>query len=474
MAQIQIPTEESRSIVKITVVQALTKIWNGVLGLLAGKQNTLVAGSNITIHNGIISASQPDVSNLATRSEVNNGLAGKQNTLVAGQGINIEGNTISVDGNAVTPTSIDMSANTDLDAEQLSEILYDISVSDRYIKFDYANESVQAYRCPKRDGTRNAETNAQVLCFCTLEGELFYVAYSGENGAWSDAANSTNTINVFSHVFADKNLKNHVSEISGGTEGFVTKGDLIQFEIVVYYGTIGLGPLEEESFSCFAEKNMTFSDYYQSKYLNSALDDFLTTCPKDYELFATDGSLEREDIEQVTNYGTKAIGLETILEDEYTYYYYNYVTCLLGDTEITMYDGTTKQIQDIQVGDKVLSLDLETGLFVERSVIFSDAGQNKKAARWDEWIFDDGTIIKTAHRHEFYNVEKGRFAYLDEWTIGQHTYKQDGTTPALIDHIQHEEIVNHYKITLEGSNNYFANGLLTGDRNCNKEKINIQ
>ena len=38
-------------------------------------------------------------------------------------------------------------------------------------------------------------------------------------------------------------------------------------------------------------------------------------------------------------------------------------------------------------------------------------------------------------------------------------------------HISHkivEETVRHYKITLEGSTNYFANGLLTGDRNCPK------
>ena len=38
-------------------------------------------------------------------------------------------------------------------------------------------------------------------------------------------------------------------------------------------------------------------------------------------------------------------------------------------------------------------------------------------------------------------------------------------------HISHkivEQMVWHYKITLEGSTNYFANGLLTGDRNCPK------
>ena len=38
-------------------------------------------------------------------------------------------------------------------------------------------------------------------------------------------------------------------------------------------------------------------------------------------------------------------------------------------------------------------------------------------------------------------------------------------------HISHkivEETVHHHKITLEGSTNYFANGLLTGDKNYPK------
>ena len=38
-------------------------------------------------------------------------------------------------------------------------------------------------------------------------------------------------------------------------------------------------------------------------------------------------------------------------------------------------------------------------------------------------------------------------------------------------HISHkivEQMVRHYKITLEGSTNYFANGLLTGDKNYPK------
>lgn len=84
---------------------------------LAGKQDTLTAGSNISIVNNVISATaspqqqadwaqddssavdyiknRPDLSVYATKSEVTSGLAGKQDTLTAGSNITIVGNTIS-------------------------------------------------------------------------------------------------------------------------------------------------------------------------------------------------------------------------------------------------------------------------------------------------------------------------------------------------------------------------------------------
>ena len=84
---------------------------------LAGKQDVLTAGSNITITNNVISATaapqqqadwaqndssqvdyiknRPDLSVYATKSEVTSGLAGKQDTLTAGSNITIVGNTIS-------------------------------------------------------------------------------------------------------------------------------------------------------------------------------------------------------------------------------------------------------------------------------------------------------------------------------------------------------------------------------------------
>lgn len=145
-----------------------------------------------------------------------------------------------------------------------------------------------------------------------------------------------------------------------------------------------------------------------------------------------------------------------------------YAVCLTGDTLVTMADNSVKRLDMIELGDYVLSFDFDSKMLIPRKVIYTDKNEMKSHTEYDKWTFEDGTEIKTVHRHEFYNLEAQRMKYMDEWSIGEHTYKIDGTTPKLISHKIVKETVRHYKITLEGSTNYFANGLLTGDRNCPK------
>ena len=153
------------------------------------------------------------------------------------------------------------------------------------------------------------------------------------------------------------------------------------------------------------------------------------------------------------------------IEQSYDLYY---STCLTGDTLVTMADNSVKRLDTIELGDYVLSFDFDSKMLIPRKVIYTDKNEMKSHTEYDKWTFEDGTEIKTVHRHEFYNLEAQRMKYMDEWSVGEHTYKIDGTTPKLISHKIVEETVRHYKITLEGSTNYFANGLLTGDRNCPK------
>ena len=139
------------------------------------------------------------------------------------------------------------------------------------------------------------------------------------------------------------------------------------------------------------------------------------------------------------------------------------MTCLTGDTLITMSDGSEKRIDTIKVGDKVLSYNPETDNLEEDEVTYSDSTENKQHDNFDVWTFDDGTIIKTVHRHRFYNVERNAMVYMDEWNIGDHAIKMDGTKVALVNHVNVQEEVRHYTI-FTNHQNYFVNGLLSGNR----------
>ncbi len=128
-----------------------------------------------------------------------------------------------------------------------------------------------------------------------------------------------------------------------------------------------------------------------------------------------------------------------------------------------MSDGSEKRIDTIKVGDKVLSYNPKTGNLEEDEVTCSDSTENKQHDNFDVWTFGDGTIIKTVHRHRFYNVERNAMVYMDEWKIGEHCRRRDGVLVTLISHENVEETVNHYTIFTKNQS-YFANGLLSRNR----------
>lgn len=141
------------------------------------------------------------------------------------------------------------------------------------------------------------------------------------------------------------------------------------------------------------------------------------------------------------------------------------VVCLTGDTLITLANGSAKRIDQIEYTDKILAIDPETGEFCSTSVTYTDAKMNKSYNHYDRFEFDDGTVVTVVHRHRFYNVEDQRMIHLDAFSLGDRAYKIDGTCPRLISAIEHyeEKETMHYTIFTE-KQNYFANGLLSGNR----------
>lgn len=137
--------------------------------------------------------------------------------------------------------------------------------------------------------------------------------------------------------------------------------------------------------------------------------------------------------------------------------------CLTGDTLITLADLTQKRIDELTLQDKVLAIESETGKFVSDEITYTDSTEHKTFTEYDKWTFSDGTIVKTVHRHRLYNVEKQAMVYMDEWNVGEHAVNQNGEYIALVSHENVKEEVKHYTLFTKHQN-YFANGLLSGNR----------
>ena len=155
------------------------------------------------------------------------------------------------------------------------------------------------------------------------------------------------------------------------------------------------------------------------------------------------------------------------------YYINNWgMMCLTPDTLIDVEEidekgkkrRRRKKLKDIKVGDKVICINPFTLELDTDTVVECDGEMNKKHTCYDNWYFSDGTIITTIHRHRFYNVENKKFMYMEEWNIGDHGLNIDNEKIKLIKHEHIEEEINHCTLFTEKYNNYFANGLLSGNR----------
>lgn len=146
------------------------------------------------------------------------------------------------------------------------------------------------------------------------------------------------------------------------------------------------------------------------------------------------------------------------------------IVCLTGDMLITLADGSQKRIDEITLEDKVLSYNPETMRLEEDTITYCDSDRIKTDKKYDIYTFSDGTIIKTVHRHRFYNVERQAMTYMDEWKIGEHAINIDGAEIELVNHETIKKIIRHFTIFTKNQN-YFANGLLSGNRYTNKMNL---
>lgn len=80
-------------------------------------------------------------------------------------------------------------------------------------------------------------------------------------------------------------------------------------------------------------------------------------------------------------------------------------TCLTSDTLITLYDGTTKRADEIQVGDELLCFDRK-GRKHKDVVFFTDNYMNNRTNHGYYEIDFSGHKVKIIKNHRFYNAAK--------------------------------------------------------------------
>lgn len=152
---------------------------------------------------------------------------------------------------------------------------------------------------------------------------------------------------------------------------------------------------------------------------------------------------------------------------------YAYWVCFVEGTKITLSDGSTKLVQDIQYGDKVLCYDFTNGV---QTISYIDWKIPERiATKYWEITLSDGTILNlvgsNGKSHRLYNVTKQRFDYPQDFDADDITHREDGTTARVVSCKQIEKTVKFYNIASHEHINVYANGVLTSNRLNNRFKI---
>lgn len=137
--------------------------------------------------------------------------------------------------------------------------------------------------------------------------------------------------------------------------------------------------------------------------------------------------------------------------------------CFLGDTLITMYDGSKKRIDEIEIGDVVLSYDFENDIPCANVITRTDREEMKAYFEWHKYTLSDGTILKIVHTHAFFCEEEQAFKYIDKFEIGEHLLKEDGVSAELVNIELVRENVYHFTIAGDRGSVIYANGCLAAE-----------
>jgi len=127
------------------------------------------------------------------------------------------------------------------------------------------------------------------------------------------------------------------------------------------------------------------------------------------------------------------------------------VACLATGTKITMADGSYKNIEDIKVGDMVISFNFETKEY-------SSAKVNKVIKRKDPLVIINN-ILRVAPDEPIYLAD-GKVKDAEDIKVGDSLINEKGGQVKVNTVESNIELVDTYDFTLEKNFNFFADGYL--------------
>lgn len=195
------------------------------------------------------------------------------------------------------------------------------------------------------------------------------------------------------------------------------------------------------------------------------------------------------DIDEANFYVTSDSNLKLIeldVEDTDTYIisgstaFHSIVThnapCFVAGTNITLGDGSFKSIEDIEIGDDVLTYNFRTNSVEPNSV---RAIGTKKVESIVTYEFEDGSTLKATLDHPLYCNKHGWVSMNTEFTsavynlstskaqVGCEILKQDKTVSKIQNiSIDETETIVYNLRTVEVNHNFFANEYLVHNRGC--------
>jgi len=123
----------------------------------------------------------------------------------------------------------------------------------------------------------------------------------------------------------------------------------------------------------------------------------------------------------------------------------------VAGTRVLMADGSSKPIDQMQVGDKVKATDATSGQTSDREVVativHTDEGDMTRLS------VAGGTIDATSW-HPVWVEERGDFTKIGDLKAGEHLRSSDGTRPVVTDVQRYAQIQLVYDLTIDGIHTY--------------------